>query len=258
MNNLRIIAYSNGPATVVSVVLLIAIRAITFALMMPGMRKIMSVSVARKPNRYNLIAFDPGGTIGWASFVVHFRAFSRPEHRVLRYVESWDCGEFSGTEHEQVKAALTKVATTRYDPDMPYVSKVEVVTEDFDLVQTVGGKELVSPLRINAVLDFELASIGLPLKYQKRQARTGITPERLRAFGFDGRWVTNGRGKDAFAAMQHAVTWLRRLKAESDKRPWKLEDNTKTNAFWDCICCVTPEGKVRTIRRKEHDLIHPK
>lgn len=189
-----------------------------------------------KPNIFHLIAFDPGGTVGWAYFTVHFKAFSRPEHRVLRYVKSWDCGEFTGSEHEQLASAIELVHQARWGP-MPYVSSVDVVTEDFDLIQTVGGKELVSPIRINAVLDFVcLTRYGLELIYQKRQFRTQITADRLRAFGFEGRWVTSGRGKDAFAAMQHAIARLRQLKANADKRPWKLSDGGVSNARWDCAC----------------------
>lgn len=192
--------------------------------------------MATKPNQFHLIAFDPGGTIGWARFEVHFKAFTRPDNRVLRHVLSWDCGELSGSEHEQIKAAIRLIHQVRWGP-MPFVPRTEVVTEDFDLVQTVGGKELVSPIRINAVLDYVcLSQFSLELIYQRRQARTQITAERLRAFGFDGRWVTSGKGKDAFAAMQHGVTRLRHLKREADRRPWKLEDGAKTNARWDCAC----------------------
>lgn len=211
-------------------------------------------ALATNPNMFQLVAFDPGGTIGWAHFTVHFRAFSRPENKVLRYVESWDCGEFSGTEREQIRDAIGLCYRARFEP-LPYTSKMDVVTEDFDLVQTIGGKELVSPLRINAVLDYELITQcgGLQLHYQKRQARTQITPERLRAFGFEGRWGTSGRGKDSFAAMQHAVTWLRRLKAEADRRPWKLESDSHTNAYWDCSCSRGSKRRMSHI----HDLVHP-
>ena len=38
-----------------------------------------------KPGEYHLIMFDPGGTIGWAHFVLDFRAFSRPEHKALAF-----------------------------------------------------------------------------------------------------------------------------------------------------------------------------
>jgi hypothetical protein len=200
-----------------------------------------------KANQFQLIAFDPGGTIGWARLTLHVKAFTRPDHRALRYVESWDCGEFTGTENEQIAKARDLIQDARWGP-MPFTPLINVITEDFDLVQTVGGKELVSPIRINAVIEWIcLTQFSLELKYQKRQARTGITPERLRAFGFEGRWVTKGAGKDSFAAMQHAIRWLRHLKQEADRRPWKLGDGVTHNARWDCACT----------RGKRHNLIHP-
>lgn len=213
--------------------------------------------MATKPNLFQLIAFDPGwNATGWAHFVIHFKAFSRPDHRALRYVQSWDCGEFTGSEHDQVKQAVALVHEARWG-SMPYVSKVDIVTEDFDLVQLVGGKELLAPVRFNAALDYIcLSQYSTELIYQKRQARTQVTPERLRAFGFEGRWVTTGRGKDEFAAMQHAVTWLRHLKHEADRRPWKLENGVTSNARWDCACERRNSRSKNS--RQRCDLTHPK
>ena len=194
--------------------------------------------MARKPNEYHLAVFDPGGTIGWAHFIVDYRAFSRPEHKVLRYLKSWDCGEFTGQEHEQLDDALALVRRAHFG-DMPYTTRTDVVSEDFELTQLVGGNNLLSPVRINAVLDWECRKQGLRLRLQKRQARTNVTPERLMEFGFKStgkRWTTTGRGKDAFAAMQHGVVSLRRTKEESRSRPWKLSDTISSNASWDCAC----------------------
>jgi hypothetical protein len=193
-------------------------------------------------NQFNLVAFDPGGTIGWAHFIVDFRAFSRPEAKVLRWVQSWDCGEFTGQEGDQLQAALALVDRARYTGQL--INHTEVLSEDFELTQLIGGDNLLSPVRINAVLDWEIRKrYGLTLIRQRRQMRKGITRERLKLFGFKGRFR-----KDEFAAMQHAVTRLRLIKAESRRRPWKLEDNISTNAAWDCAC---EEGKPCNLR-------HPK
>lgn len=197
--------------------------------------------MATRPNEYHLVVFDPGGIIGWAHFVLHYKAFSRPEHKVLRWIKSWDCGEFTGQEHEQLADASRLIYRAHFGA-MPYVSHTDVLSEDFDLVQTIGGKNLLSPVRINAVIDWECRKHGLALKYQSRQLRTNVTPERLQRFGFDspfrksGQWSKTGSGKDAFAAMQHGIVWLRRLKEQSRSRPWKLSDGQTTNARWDCAC----------------------
>lgn len=201
--------------------------------------------MAEHPNEYHLLAFDPGGTIGWAWFVLNFKAFSRPEAKVLRWVESWDCGEFTGTENQQIQKAVALIYRARFGTGL-YTSRTDVVSEDFDLTQLVGGKDLLSPVRINAVLDWECRRVmALELNLQARQMRTNVTKERLKLFGFEDSeprtgkvkgWTTTGKGKDKFAAMQHAVTWMRRIKQKSIDNPWKLSDSMSTNATWDCRC----------------------
>jgi hypothetical protein len=208
------------------------------------------------PNEYHLVTFDPGAAAtGWAHFVVDAHAFSRPEARVLRWLISWDCGEFTGHENVQCGHAQGLMATAKYSGMGEYNRKrIDFVTEDFDLVQMVGGKNLLSPVRINAVLDWECAKLGSTLQYQNRALRTNITPERLNLFGFDGKWSKSGKGKDAFAAMQHAVVWLRRTKLASRSRPWKLSDGIVHNAVWDCSCA---HMKIVSAKRFQHNLTHP-
>ena len=208
--------------------------------------------VALKPNEYHLVVFDPGGTIGWAHFILDYRAFSRPDHKALAFLKSWDCGEFTGQETEQITQAVALIRRAHFDPP-PFVTTTHVVSEDFELTQLIGGKNLLSPVRINAVLDWECRKHGLTLKLQQRQLRTQITPERLRLFGFEApnrrkRWGTSGVGKDAFAAMQHGIVYLRKIKDESRSRPWKLSDRVSANAFWDCRC----------EKGKRCDLTHPR
>lgn len=186
------------------------------------------------PNEFHLICFDPGGTIGWAHMVFDRRAFSRPDHRALSFLKSWDCGEFAGNEAQQITKALALVDKTT--TGMILRPERHVVSEDFELTQLIGGKNLLSPVRINAVLEWELPKRSLVLRLQRRVMRTAITPERLNAFGFAGKWTTTSKGKDAFAAMQHAVTWVRRLKEQANGRPWKMNDAVSTNAYWDCSC----------------------
>lgn len=220
--------------------------------------------MAKVPNEYHLVTFDPGGTIGWSHFVIDCRAFSRPENKVLRYLKKWECGEFSGAEHQQVAEASHLIWRARFG-DMPYNSKVDVVggafsktdilAEDFELTQLIGGRNLLSPVRINAMLGWECYRWGLKLELQRRSMRTGVTPERLRLAKFDspfrrnGEWSKTGSGKDAFAAMQHAVVWLRRVKDRSRSNPWKLADGQTDNAYWDCNCEFTAGGECDLVHR---------
>lgn len=219
--------------------------------------------MASNPNEYHLVTFDPGGTIGWAHLTLSVRAFSRPEHKILRFLKSWNCGEFSGHENQQVEEASRLIWRAKYG-DMPYntttnvvsggLAKGDILSEDFELTQTIGGANLLSPVRINAKLDYECYRWGLQLVLQRRSMRTNVTAERLRLAGFEspfrrsGAWSSNGKGKDAFAAMQHAVVWLRRVKEKSRGRPWKLSDKQTDNAKWDCACRLG----------RQCDLRHPK
>lgn len=186
--------------------------------------------MATRRNEYHVVTFDPGGVLGWAHLVFHFKAFTTPRAKVLANLLWWNAGELDGTEHANLAAAVVIMRDGRYGK-MPFHSKTDVVTEDFELTQMVGGYNLLSPVRLNAVLEWEAAKIGgVDFHYQKRQMRTGVTPERLALMGFEspmnrsGNWVQNGKGKDMFAAMQHAVTWARRVKQQANQRPWKLEE----------------------------------
>lgn len=192
-------------------------------------------------NEYHLVVFDPGGTIGWAHFVVDFKAFSRPEHKILRWLKSWDSGEFLGDEHEQCAQGVKLISDARYRVSH---KQMDVVGEDFNLTQLIGGDNLLSPVRINAVFAWESKKLGLEYKLQNRQLRTSVTKERLKLWGFDSKFR-----KDEFAAMQHGITWLRRLKKESIKRPWKLQDGAWNALHWDCVCSDNIHY--------ECDLIHP-
>lgn len=222
------------------------------------------ISVSARQNEFHIVAFDPGGTTGWAHLVVDFRAFSRPEHSALKHVITWDCGEYPGTENEQVKQASRLIWRARFG-DMPFNSRTDVVSEgmtkadilseDFELTQRVGGNNLLSPVRINAKLDWVCSEWGLALNLQKRSMRTGVTGERLTQFGFispmsrTGRWTTTGRGKDAFSAMQHAIVWLRRMKESSKSKPWKLSGRGQANDKWDCACESGGRCDIRHLRR---------
>ena len=212
--------------------------------------------IKHRPNLFHMVWFDPGGTTGWAHLVVDFKAFSRPEHRALRYVADWDCGEFTGDERQQCDYAIgmvwnmIKINTTMRP-------RIEVGLESFFLQQNIGGENLLAPVRINAVLDYELMrSCSLKVIYQAPSERTVATPERLRQFGFEGRWPTSGKGKDATSAMQHAVTRLKKLKEKSMVIPWKLESSATANAAWDCSCALAPKAG-KPWRASEHDLVHP-
>lgn len=165
------------------------------------------------PPHYWVTAFDPGGAgTGWASFVIDMRAFANPEEKVLNWVTWWDSGCFKGPEHLQIANAVKQFEVLQGIKKKN--GRAQVITEDFELTQTIGGKNLLSPVRINAVLEWEARHHNLSFIYQKRQLRTSISRQRLTIWGYEKRWQ-----KDEFAAMQHMFTWLRRLKRRANERP---------------------------------------
>lgn len=201
-----------------------------------------------KPNEYHLITFDPGAAAtGWTHFVVDFRAFSRPENKVLANLIWWDCGEFTGHEHEHLGRSVGLLETALCD--VSYLT-LDVVGEGFELTQMIGGDNLLSPVRFNAVMDWECRKRGMRYQIQKRQMRTRVTKNRLKLFGFTDRFR-----KDEFSAMQHAIVWLRRKKKISLAKPWKLSSGDQLNAHWDCRC---ENWKGKWARRPQCDLVHPK
>jgi hypothetical protein len=196
-----------------------------------------------RPNLFQLIAYDPGGTIGFFHAVVDFHAFSRPENKLLSNLLYWNCGELSGSEAQQ-EIELTRFIDRHHFKNGRRI-KTQVIGEDFDLVQTIGGADLLSPVRINAVIKWECDKIGVPFALQRRHLRMGVTRERLKLWGFNERWK-----KDEFAATQHGMYYLRTLKQHTLSKPWKLESDSSTNARWDCSCARN--------KRRACDLVHPK
>lgn len=190
-------------------------------------------------NDFHITWFDCGGTAGMAHLCIGREAFSRPERKILSNLRWWDCQEFSGAETDVLRACVAHVDSILTETSF---LDYHVGGEDFDKTNTPGSKEnLFSPVRQNAVLDWECAKRGLTYRYQARQIRRNITKERLTLFGFEGKFR-----KDEFAALQHAIVYARRLKQESLRRPWKLNTPDIHSAYWDCAC---QDGK-------EHDLIH--
>lgn len=197
-------------------------------------------------NEYHLRTYDPGAAAsGWTHFCVDFRAFSRPENKVLEHIKWYEHGELTGPEVEQYNQAVKQIAnTTSVYGDGAYYLYFDVVSEGFELTQTIGGDNLLSPVRFNAVLQWECWQRSIKFHTQSRTMRTGVTKERLKRLGFG-----SGYRKDEFAAMQHAITWLRRIKIESRKRPWKLTHEGVANSRWDCAC---------EQRGKRCDMLHPR
>lgn len=156
-----------------------------------------------------LIAFDPGGTTGWALFGVHPEALDGdPDVRILDNLLFWTAGEFTGRQDNQIDEMLDLVDSWL---------DAEIVTETFKLRQL--NAEL-SPVEINACLRRELRSRQRRAVLQNASLAMGTIPDdRQKALGF---WLP---GKPhARDAVKHGLTYLKR------KKEWALAEARRPSA----------------------------
>lgn len=154
------------------------------------------------------IAFDPGGTTGWALFGVHKAAMRSDDYKILDNILFWSAGHFKGPEDDQVES-MTRLAGA-----WPIAS---IVIEDFILRKFTMDRELLAPVRITAAFSHQLWLQDRGVRYAILQppslAMTTITDERQRSMDL---WLPGM--PHANDAIKHAVTWLRRKKTMLGKR----------------------------------------
>jgi hypothetical protein len=163
----------------------------------------------------NIFGVDPGGTTGWAVLWVPTVNLLSREVTLLEDVE-FDCGEWSGPDDKQAEAFSIEVQTMR--------SNSPIIFEDFILRTFRQDRDLLAPVRVTAKMEFALYrlrdDLGVPkaypvLKQQPSMAKSTATDDRLKDWGL---WEP---GKPhARDAIRHAVTFLRRAKADRRLRNW--------------------------------------
>lgn len=155
---------------------------------------------------FQSITFDPGGVTGWSVFCIHDKAMVDPEYKILDNIQHWAAGEFWGKEDRIVDDMLELCATW---------PRARITTEDFVLLKFSQDRELLSPVRINAVLQYGLRGAGRHLYYQGSGiALTSVTDDRLKQWGF---YTATAGKKDARSAVKHNLTVLRLMKEENIK-----------------------------------------
>lgn len=153
---------------------------------------------------YQVVAFDPGGTTGWAAFSVWEIAMYDREYAILENIQHWAAGEFSGPlpkQHDE----MVLLCEAWEDAD--------VVSEDFILRQFLPGRDVLDPVRLNFAL--ECAVRPRVVDYQQPSlAMSVITDDRLQAFGYWDALIGKPHARDA---VRHALTFLRRRKVDLEK-----------------------------------------
>ena len=152
-----------------------------------------------------LITFDPGGTTGWCVMQVHPEALSEPGYTVLDNVEHWAQGQITGAESRQIHEMAVLVAA------WPGAC---IVSEDFQLATSVGGHDVLSPVRINGGLAYALWLQNRGMMLQNRSDRMVASDDRLKSWGF---YVREGGAEHARDATRHALVWWRKCRGPSAK-----------------------------------------
>jgi len=163
------------------------------------------VELLRDPT---LISIDPGGTTGYSVITVHPEALCG-EYSILRNILHWSHGQFVGPENDQASQVLGLI------DQFPGCA---VLIEDFILRTSVSSREVLSPVRITAKIEYGLFLAGAEVpvfKQMPSEAMRVATDERLKAWGF---YQREGGLEHARDGDRHGLTWLRKCKQKAFMR----------------------------------------
>jgi len=168
-------------------------------------------------HRLSVFAVDPGETTGWAVVSVPPESLLDRSINLLEDME-FDCGQLTGSEDAQAER-LCDLAITFDGP---------VIIEDFTLRQFRMDRSLLSPVRVTAKLEYDIYLVNKDVgkesqirikKQQPSLAKSTATDARLKEWGL---WEVGA--PHARDAIRHAVTFLRRAKADRKIRQWAWPD----------------------------------
>jgi hypothetical protein len=155
-----------------------------------------------------VVAYDPGGTTGWAVFTVHPDALLDPGIRVLANVEYHGCGQFYGDEYSQIDQMLELADAW---------PSAALVTENFVMYDSSRGRKddaLLTLVRLNAAFAYQLRRHGRERRLYRQNAALamGAMPdERLKVCGY---YNCSSGAPHARDADRHGLTFLRSLKSK--------------------------------------------
>lgn len=173
---------------------------------------------------FNILAFDPGGTTGWAILSIYFQGIYWPEEKIFDNVCFTTAGQFTGPEDWIVDQMVDLVSGWPDD--------ATIVVEDFILRAYRRDRALLSPVRISAAFQNAVRWVGRrktgrpsaengwsgarPIFYQQPAlAMTTMTDDRLRMVNMYEPLKAQPHARDAF---RHAATYARRVKAAYDAK----------------------------------------
>lgn len=143
---------------------------------------------------YRVLALDPGGTTGWATYTA--TVMHDPDGNAEYYKQKYACGQFGPEEHhQQLYEFLESQRTSLYS----------VVCESFEFRQgrqrnnlNLMSKEYIGTLKTYSQIEqvsvvFQTAAVG----------KSFVDDKKLKVMGL---WFP--RNKHAMDAMRHLVTYL--------------------------------------------------
>lgn len=177
------------------------------------------------PLTASVLAFDPGGETGWSLMHVHPEALlpEEPDVTILGNIEEWQHGEID-CHNRKRSVGLTRVQS--FDSSGECAGANEcinlirawpgaiVVLEDFILEYFSKARDLLSPPRLNSVLQFHCWQNHRRFFLQMPAEKPEASDERLKEWGmYDSRGGL-GHARDAD---RHALIFLRKAMAATEK-----------------------------------------
>lgn len=178
-----------------------------------------------------VLAFDPGGTTGWALMQGSLQDIVNKEIPAHLSVSRWfqgqlDCGANSGNAadsgtadgqefgiSESGEAAGVAIMENMIESSFRIWGPPAVVVEDFILRTQNKSRDALSPVRLTAALDQLLWESGIAksIKQQPSEAKTAIPDSRLNLWNMSYGTRNDRHGIDA---TRHALLFFRKMKAK--------------------------------------------
>lgn len=154
-----------------------------------------------------VVSFDNGGMSGWSAWTIHPEALMDPEVKILDNVEHHTWGEIDARGPDaEVACVREEIEIVRGFPGSA------VLMEDFILRMYSKGRDLLTPVRLNAMLDYALETqlgVCVTHRQQPSEAKSVVTDARLKIWGF---YTSAGGQEHARDADRHAILFLRKAK----------------------------------------------